>query len=154
MTFFRFVRPFFEARFSFSYVIDISLIILEFSVNDQFGYQCPNSRHPHFYRKNTYMNLQYSIWRVNALTRAFLISTRDPSGLRNASSPCVNALTRAFLISTLPLWNRLFKPLSGLVSARIFQNILKNSQYRGQKWAEGKLYFSGYNFTRNPITLL
>ena len=66
----------------------------------------------------------------------------------------LNALTRAILISTLPLWNRLFKPLSGPVSARIFQNILKNSPDRGQNWAEGKLYFSEYNFTRDSIALL
>ena len=77
--------------------------------------QCPNSGHPHFYKD-------------------------DDSGF-HTDVECVNALTRAFLISTLPLWNRLFKPLSGLVSARIFQNILKNSPNRGQKWAEGKLYF-------------
>ena len=84
---------------------------------------------------------------VNALTRAILISTSTTSG-NSWNLMCVNALTQAILISTLPLWNRLFKPLSGLVSARIFQNILKNSPNRGQKWAEGKLYFSGYNFQR------
>ena len=117
---------------------------------------------------------------VNALSRAFLISTKatdyyrmidnmvsmpylGPSSFlpqggcypRSYGRPqCVNALSRAILISTLPLWNRLFKPLSGLVSARIFQNILKNSPDRGQKWAEGKLYFSEYNFTRDSIALL
>ena len=54
---------------------------------------------------------------------------------------CVNALNRAILISTLPSWNQLFKPLSGLVSAGIFQNILIIILNRGQKWAGGKLYF-------------
>ena len=53
----------------------------------------------------------------------------------------INAPSRASLISTLPLWNRLFEPLSGPVSARIFQNILTISQNRGQKWADSKLYF-------------
>ena len=78
--------------------------------------QCPISGHPHFYT---------SAW----------------SRMTQPLPACVNALTRAILISTLPLWSRLFKPLSGLVSARIFQNTLKNSPNRGQKWAEGKLYF-------------
>ena len=81
---------------------------------------------------------------VNALTRAILIST-GMNEIQENLTEGVNALTRAILISTLPLWNRLFKPLSGPVSARIFQNILKNSPDRGQKWAEGKLYFSEYN---------
>ena len=106
--------------FQFSYIINISLIILEFSVNGQDGYQCPDSGHPHFYEE-------------------------DMIGFGNFGM-CVNALTRAILISTLPLWNRLFKPLSGLVSARIFQNILKNSPNKAQKWADGKLYFSSTIF--------
>ena len=83
----------------------------------------------------------------NALTRAILISTGFMDLSKEEMDAGVNALSRAILISTPPLWNRLFKPLSGLVSTHIFQNILKNSLYRGQKWAEGKLYFFEYNFT-------
>lgn len=36
--------------------------------------------------------------------------------------------------------------VSGPVFAGIFQKILTNSQNRGQKWAEAKLYLSKYNF--------
>jgi len=34
---------------------------------------------------------------------------------------------------------------AGTVFAGIYQNILKNTQNRGQKWAEAKLYFWRYN---------
>ena len=47
-----------------------------------------------------------------------------------------------------------FMRVAGPVFARIFQNILIISQNRGQKWAEGKLYFFGYNFLSRFIFLL
>ena len=102
--------------------------------------QCPISGHPHFYTSAWSRMTQPLPACVNALTRAILIST-GMNEIQENLTEGVNALTRAILISTLPLWSRLFKPLSGLVSARIFQNTLKNSPNRGQKWAEGKLYF-------------
>ena len=77
--------------------------------------QCPQSGNPHFYHCRHH--------------------------LKGGPNECVNALNRAILISTLPSWNQLFKPLSGLVSAGIFQNILTIILNRGQMWAGGKLYF-------------
>ena len=70
--------------------------------------QCPQSGNPHFYHCRHH--------------------------LKGGPNECVNALNRAILISTLPSWNQLFKPLSGLVSAGIFQNILTIILNRGQMW--------------------
>ena len=69
------------------------------------------------------------------------------------SQACVNALCRAILISTLPSQNRLFKPLCGLVFARNFQSCLIINYNKGQKWAEGKLFFE-YNFEAISIVWL
>ena len=60
----------------------------------------------------------------------------------------------ALLISTLPFWNQLFKPLCGLISAGIFQNILIITQKQGQKWAEHRLYFFKYNFEAFYIAII
>ena len=90
--------------------------------------QCPQSGDPHFY---IYYKQDY--W------EKFV---------------CVNALSRALLISTLPFWNQLFKPLCGLISAGIFQNILIITQKQGQKWAEHRLYFFKYNFEAFYIAII
>ena len=89
---------------------------------------------------------------VNALNRATLISTWTLTG-RMIHCISVNALNRATLISTLPSQNRLFKPLCGLVFARNFQSCLIINYNKGQKWAEGKLFFE-YNFEAISIVWL
>ena len=95
-----------------------------------------------FYGKKLHMN--GTLRCVNALNRATLISTWTLTG-RMIHCISVNALNRATLISTLPSQNRLFKPLCGLVFARNFQSCLIINYNKGQKWAEGKLFFE-YNF--------
>ena len=82
--------------------------------------QCPVSGLPHFYVHRGYVDIK-KIFGVNALCRAYLISTGN-SGIRyNLQPGCVNALCRAYLISTLsspvciyiqPIWCQC--PVSGL----------------------------------------
>ena len=79
--------------------IDISLIILESSVSNHAGYQCPESGFPHFYWTKVSPS---TIGKrcVNALSRAFLISTGWITQQATPFMRGVNALSRAFLIST------------------------------------------------------
>ena len=81
---------------------------------------------------------------VNALNRAILISTVEDiqDSVEKVLCQCPQS---GDLISTLPSQNRLFKPLCGLVFARNFQSCLIINYNKGQKWAEGKLFFE-YNF--------
>ena len=55
-------------------LIDISLIILESSVSNHAGYQCPTTGYPHFYGYRRFP-AEGKERCVNALTRAILIST-------------------------------------------------------------------------------
>ena len=50
------------SRFSFSYIIDISLIILKLSVNDQFGYQYPKLGFLHFYKKGKLLRPDFEMY--------------------------------------------------------------------------------------------
>ena len=61
--------------------------------------QCPQSGNPHFYRIKL-DNLDCVISRVNALSRAILISTKGTMNNLFESLNGVNALSRAILIST------------------------------------------------------
>ena len=53
-----------------------------------------------------------------------------------------------------PLWEPVFMRVSAPVFAGIFQNILKNNQNKGQKWARARLYLFMYNPQRHSIHMI
>ena len=104
--------------------------------------QCPYSGLSHFYTSEEEF-IGYCRHCVNALTRAYPISTEQPE-IIVTPTPCVNALTRAYPISTSArtwtwarTWTCVSMPLLGLIPflRYPFQNPLKSmvsgSVFRG-----------------------
>ena len=115
-------------------------------------YQCPMSGVPHFYLLHDEHEVTLSAVSMPYVGRAsFLQDTgwRDRFPLIR-----VNALCRACLISTPPSGSPVFMRVPGPVFARIFQNILKNTQNMVQKWAGTELYLFRYNFQKPSTTII
>ena len=83
---------------------------------------------------------------VNALCRAFSISTKKETIVKVLETAGVNALCRAFSISTLAFWNPCIYWAASLDFANLFYIFAKN----GQKW----LFFCLFNKIRSTQNIL